>query len=43
MSYGGREIRKYTDFTPADIKGYLEKFRKTILDGKYIISKNQNR
>ncbi|GBF12284.1 hypothetical protein [Tepidibacillus sp. HK-1] len=43
MSSSQRKICKYTDFTPGDIKMYLEKFRKAILDGKYIISKNQNR
>ncbi|KXG44521.1 hypothetical protein TEPIDINF_002078 [Tepidibacillus infernus] len=43
MSSSQRKICKYTDFTPDEIKMYLEKFRKAILDGKYIISKNQNR
>jgi hypothetical protein len=38
-----RKINKYTDFTPEDIKKYLDKFRKAVLEGKYIISKNQNR
>ncbi len=37
------KAEKYTDLTPDDIKRYLDKFRKSILKGKYIISKNQNR
>ncbi len=43
MSPFERKINKYTDFTSDDIKKYLDKFRKTVLDGKYIVSKNQNR
>lgn len=43
MSPFERKINKYTDFTPDDIKKYLDKFRKAVLDGKYIISKNKNR
>ncbi len=38
-----RKTGKYTDITPDEIKKYLAKFRKAILDGKYIISKGQNR
>lgn len=38
-----REIKKYTDLTPDDIKAYLSKFRKFILDGKYSIAQNENR
>ncbi len=37
------KAEKYKDLTPGDIKRYLDKFRKSILEGKYIISKNQNR
>mgnify|MGYP001451722670 CR=1 FL=1 len=37
------ETMKYTDFTPEAIKCYLTKFRRAILDDKYIISKNKNR
>ncbi|MCB5560621.1 hypothetical protein [Anaerosalibacter bizertensis] len=33
-----RETKKYTDLTPDDIKAYLSKFRKFILDGKYSIA-----
>ena len=43
MNSDGRITRKYMDFTPEDIKKYLEKFRKSILDEKYVIAKNQNR
>ena len=38
-----RETKKYTDLTPDDIKAYLSKFRKFILDGKYSIAQNENR
>ena len=38
-----RETKKYTDLTPDDIKAYLSKFRKFILDGKYSIAQNGNR
>lgn len=38
-----RETRKYTDLTPYDIKAYLSKFRRFILDGKYSIAQNENR
>ena len=37
------ELGKHTDFTPEDIKEYLKKLRKLVIDGKYIISKNNNR
>ncbi|HVJ49288.1 hypothetical protein [Desulfitobacterium sp.] len=43
MSSNEREINKYTDLTSADIKEYLDKFRKAIFEGKYIISQNPNR
>ncbi len=43
MSNTKREIKKYTDLTPDDIKAYLSKFRKFILDGKYSIAQNENR
>lgn len=38
-----REIRKYTDFVPDEIKDYLAKFRKFILGNKYSIEQNENR
>lgn len=37
------ETKKYTDFTVEHIKGYLNQFRKLILNGKYSISININR
>lgn len=38
-----KETKKYTDSTPDEIKAYLSKFRKFILDGKYSIAQNENR
>lgn len=38
-----KETKKYTDLTPDEIKAYLSKFRKFILDGKYSIAQNENR
>lgn len=35
--------KKDTNFTPGEIKKYLGKFQKSILDKNYIISKNQKR
>lgn len=43
MSSSKRKANKYTNFTPNDIKEYLDKFRRAVLEGKYIISKNENR
>ena len=43
MSNTTRETKKYTDLTPDEIKTYLAKFRKSILDGKYTIAQNENR
>ncbi|MGO1469622.1 MAG: hypothetical protein ACTHW2_06345 [Tissierella sp.] len=37
------EPGKHTDFSSEDIKEYLRRFRKLIIDGKYTISKNKNR
>ncbi|GEM_PF-866793 len=34
---------KYKQFSSDDIKLYLDKFRKCILDGRYTISQNENR
>lgn len=38
-----RVARKYTDFTPEEIKKYLDILRKLILCDKYTISRNENR
>jgi hypothetical protein len=35
--------KKILDFTPNQIKEYLDKFRKCILEGRYSISRNNNR
>ena len=34
---------KFYNFTKDDIKAYLEKFRKCIINGRYTISQNRNR
>jgi hypothetical protein len=43
LSPENRETKKYTDFTPDDIKKYLNDLRRAVLDGKYTISINENR
>ncbi|MDO9533988.1 MAG: hypothetical protein Q7J85_01360 [Bacillota bacterium] len=43
MSSEKRETKKYTVFTPDDIKEYLKYLRRAFLDGKYSISINENR
>lgn len=43
MSTGKRETRKYVVFTPEEIKKYLDDLRRLVLDGMYVISKNENR
>ncbi|WP_031514031.1 hypothetical protein [Desulfofalx alkaliphila] len=43
MSSTTRKAGKYTDFTPDEIKEYLTRFRKAILDGKYTIAKGRKR
>lgn len=43
MGENQTEAGKHTDLTPEDIKEYLRKFRKLIIDDKYTISKNNNR
>jgi hypothetical protein len=43
LSSSQRKVEKHINLTPDDIKRYLDKFRKSILDGKYIVSKNENR
>ncbi len=37
------ETKKLLDFTPDDIKAYLKKLKKLVLDNKYTISRNSNR
>lgn len=43
MSSEKRETKKHTDFTPDDIKKYLNELRRAVLEGKYTISRNENR
>jgi len=38
-----RETKKHIEFTPDDIIIFLEKLRKLVIYGKYIISKNEKR
>lgn len=37
------ETKKHTDFTPEQIKEYLGKLRKLVIEGKYTISQNHKR
>lgn len=37
------ETKKHTDFTPEQIKEYLGKLRKLVIEGKYTISQNDKR
>ena len=43
MSSRNPNPQKFVNFSPDDIKTYLVKFRKCVLEGKYSISKNENR
>lgn len=43
MSCFNIKTKKYIDFTPDDIKKYLNNFRRIVQEGKYIISRNENR
>jgi hypothetical protein len=43
LSSKKRNPQKFFNFTPDEIKEYLEKFRKCVLDGRYSISQNRNR
>lgn len=43
MGYTERKTKKHTNFTPEDIKRYLNRFKKAVMDGKYTISMNINR
>ncbi|PKM79246.1 MAG: hypothetical protein CVU88_06780 [Firmicutes bacterium HGW-Firmicutes-13] len=43
MSSNERKIEKHINFTPDDIKKYLEKFRRCVLESRYTISLNPNR
>lgn len=43
MDSSKRIIKRYTNFTPDDIKKYLDKFRRLVIDGKYVIAINENR
>ncbi|KMT22649.1 hypothetical protein [Clostridium cylindrosporum] len=43
MDSTNKETKKYTSFTPEEIKEYIVNIRKLIIEGKYTISKNQNR
>ncbi len=43
MLEDNRETKKYTDFTPEEVLEYLNILKKLVLNGKYIISTNENR
>lgn len=43
MSSTGREIKKYTNLTPDEVKDYLDKFKKAVEENKYTIAINKNR
>lgn len=43
MSNDDRNISKHTDFTLDEIKTYLSKLRKCIIDDKYTVEQNRNR
>lgn len=43
MNSKKQNTQKFFNFTPDEIKDYLNKFRKCILEGRYSISQNDNR
>ncbi len=43
MSSNERKTEKHINFMPDDIKKYLEKFRRCVLEDRYTISLNPNR
>ena len=43
LSLEKQNPQKFSDFTPKDIKNYLDKFRTCVLERGYIISQNVNR
>lgn len=43
MSSKKQNAHKLLDFTPDEIKDYLDEFRKCILEGRYSISQNEHR
>lgn len=43
MSSKKQNPQKFFNFTPDEIKDYLDKFRKCVLEGRYSISQNDNR
>ncbi len=43
MSSKKQNTHKLLDFTPDEIKDYLDEFRKCILEGRYSISQNEHR
>ena len=43
MSSKKQNPQKFFNFTPDEIKEYLDKFRKCVLEGRYSISQNENR
>lgn len=43
MSSKKQDPQKFTNLTINEIKDYLDKFRKCVLEGRYSISQNENR
>lgn len=43
MSNSEKHIGKHTDLTPEEIKTYLSKLRRLIIDDKYTVEQNKNR
>lgn len=43
MIVESRKTKKYIDFSPDQIRKYLDKFRNLVLQNKYTISRNENR
>ncbi len=43
MSLKNQNPQKFLDFTVDEIKDYLDRFRKCIIEGRYSISQNENR
>ena len=43
MSSKKQNPQKFINFTPDEIKEYLDKFKKCVLEGRYSISQNENR
>ena len=43
LSFKKQDPQKFFNYTIDEIKYYLDKFRKCVLEGRYSISQNENR